>query len=171
MFLASLVFLATFGAARLLVHIGRARDNPFQLIVGETHVHHLVWGIGLLLLVGYIWLIQVGTGLNGSSVRVGRLTALLYGIGAALTLDEFALWLHLEDVYWEREGRASIDAVMLFGGLVSAGLWGGPFLRAVGRQLRHVVRRRAVLIERAAQEQAPVVPLPEELEPAPVVEG
>src|SRR5690242_14854959 len=135
MFLASGFFLLTFCAARVLTHIGRGRDVPFRFEVGGVHVHHLVWGILLLLTVGYVWLIQVGTGVRGSSVRLGRLTAILYGAGAALTLDEFALWLHLRDNYWEREGRASIDAVMIFGALVSAGLWGGPFLRALTRQL------------------------------------
>jgi hypothetical protein len=59
--------------------------------------------------------------------------ALLYGVGAALTLDEFALWLNLRDVYWEREGRESIRAVFLFGSLLSMGLWGAPFLRELGR--------------------------------------
>ncbi|MEK7330503.1 MAG: hypothetical protein AAB113_06850, partial [Candidatus Eisenbacteria bacterium] len=54
---------------------------------------------------------------------------------------EFALWLHLEDVYWERRGRASLDAVMLFGALVSAGLWGGPFWRGLLRQGTRVLRR------------------------------
>ena len=39
--------------------------------------------------------------------------AVLFGAGAALTLDEFALWLHLEDVYWSREGRSSVDAVLI----------------------------------------------------------
>jgi hypothetical protein len=107
------------------------------VFIGGTHVHHLVWGILLLLAVGYLWLVQPPAG--GDTAWFGRLTALLYGAGAALTLDEFALWLMLRDVYWEREGRASIDAVTLFGALVSAGLWGGPFVRAVGR---HVVRPR-----------------------------
>lgn len=141
MFLASVCFLATFGLARAVTHWGRGRPDPFAIVIGNTHVHHLVWGVLLLLVVGYLWLIQVGTGVNGSSERLGRLTALLYGVGAALTLDEFALWLHLEDVYWERQGRASIDAVMLFGALVSAGLWGGPFLRATVGQLARLVRR------------------------------
>jgi hypothetical protein len=59
-----------------------------------------------------------------------------------LTLDEFAMWLHLDDVYWEREGRASIDAVVLFGALVSVGLWSGPFLRAVVRQMARVAKRK-----------------------------
>lgn len=142
MFLASLCFLATFGIARAVTHLGRGQADPFAVVIGGTHVHHLVWGILLLLVVGYIWLIQVGTGLNGSSARVGRLTALLYGAGAALTLDEFALWVHLDDVYWDPQGRASIDAVMVFAALVSAGLWGGPFLRAVGRQLARPFRAR-----------------------------
>jgi len=67
------------------------------------HLHHLVLGILLLLGVGYLWLAQVGTGIGRSLDWPSRITALLYGIGAALTLDEFALWLRLEDVYWARE--------------------------------------------------------------------
>ena len=140
MFLASLSFFLTFAATRLATHAQRASADPIQLSIGGIHVHHLVWGILLLLLVGYTWLIQVGTGSDGPSVRFGRITALLYGTGAALTLDEFALWLNLEDVYWEREGRTSIDAVVLFGALVSAGLWGGPFLRGVTRQVARMFR-------------------------------
>src|SRR5688572_27293349 len=124
MFLASLSFFITFGVTRLLTHGFRLHETPFKMLIGDTHVHHLVPGILLLLLVGYMWLIQVGTGADGTSVRLGQATAVLYGVGAALTLDEFALWLNLKDVYWERAGRASIDAVLLFGALVSAGLWG-----------------------------------------------
>jgi hypothetical protein len=71
------------------------------------HVHHLVWGILLLLLVGYTWLLELGTGAAASSQWSGRLTSMLFGVAAALTLDEFALWLNLRDVYWEREGRES----------------------------------------------------------------
>lgn len=142
MFLASLAFLITFGLARAVIHLGRLHPDPFAVVIGDTHVHHLVWGILLLLLVGYLWLIQVGTGHDRPSAS-GRLLALVYGAGAALTLDEFALWLHLEDVYWEQEGKISIDAVMMFGAFVSAGLWGGPFLRAVGRSLARAVRRKA----------------------------
>jgi hypothetical protein len=73
---------------------------------------------------------------------LSRLTAVLFGIAAALTLDEFALWLQLRDVYWTREGRESVDAVLLFGALLSAGLWGGPFLRALGRELGRLRGRR-----------------------------
>jgi hypothetical protein len=74
--------------------------GPFHDVsLGGRHIHHLVWGILLLLLVGYGWLIEVGTGAPDSSRWAGRLMALLYGVGAALTLDEFALWLNLSDVY------------------------------------------------------------------------
>ena len=76
--------------------------------------------------------------------QVGRLLALLFGAGAALTLDEFALWLNLEDVYWSPQGRASIDAVMLFGALLLIGIWGRQFFGAIGRELLRVfwMRRR-----------------------------
>jgi len=139
MFIASVSFFLTFGVTRVLTHAFRTREDPIQLVVGGVHVHHLVWGILLLLMVGYMWLIQVGTVSYGGSVRVGQVTALLYGVGAALTLDEFALWLNLQDVYWERQGRASVDAALLFGALVSVGLWGGPFLRGVGRQAPRIL--------------------------------
>ena len=143
MFLASMSFFLTFGVTRFLTHWARDRENPIRVFFGGTHVHHLVWGILLLLAVGYTWLIQVDSGPNGHRLRIGRLTAVLYGAGAALTLDEFALWLNLEDVYWETRGRASVDAVMLFGALISLGFWGGPFLRAVWRLITRVVRRQA----------------------------
>ena len=64
------------------------------------------------------------------SIFFGRLMAVSYGVGAALTLDEFALWLNLEpDAYWTREGRLSIDAVIIFGALLAVGAWGAPFFR------------------------------------------
>jgi hypothetical protein len=58
-----------------------------------------------------------------------RATAGVFGSGAALTLDEFALWLNLEDVYWAKQGRESIDAVVLFGSLLSLSVIGKSFLR------------------------------------------
>lgn len=141
MFLASLAFFVTFGVTRAITNSQRGRVDPFQLTIGSIHIHHLVWGILLLLVVGYMWLIQIGTGTDGQTVRFGRVTAILFGAGAALTLDEFALWLNLQDVYWEREGRVSVDAVLLFGALVSAGLWGGPFLRAVTHRMARLFGR------------------------------
>jgi hypothetical protein len=141
LFLASLGFFVSFGVTRIITYGGRADWLPvLRVHYGDTHVHHLVWGILLLLAVGYGWILMAGTDGQGTSHAAGRWFSLLYGVGAALTLDEFALWLNLKDVYWEEEGRASIDAVSLFGGVISVGLWGGPFLRAAGRQLIRLAR-------------------------------
>jgi hypothetical protein len=113
---------------RIVTHLIRAGIGPFHNVSsGGLHIHHLVWGILLLLVVGYIWLIEAGTGSN----LLSSLTAVFYGIGAALALDEFALWLNLQDVYWTGPGRESIDAVVIFVSVLSVGIWGGPFLREV----------------------------------------
>lgn len=139
-FLASFAFFVTFALVRALTHAIRAGVGPFHnLSVGGRHIHHMVWGISLLLLVGYGWLLEVGSGVSGTSTWMGRVMALFYGIGAALTLDEFALWLNLEDVYWLPKGRESIDAVLLFGSLLSIGIWGGPLIRAMIREALRVV--------------------------------
>ena len=132
LFLASLAFLATFGIVRGITHLIRAGVGPIHNVTsGTLHIHHLVWGIALLLLVGYLWLVEVGVG----SGWAASLTAILFGVGAALTLDEFALWLNLQDVYWASQGRESIDAVVLFAALLSVGIWGGPFFASVGGHL------------------------------------
>ena len=134
LFLASVGFLVTFGVVRAITHMIRAGVGPFHDInSGTLHVHHLVWGIFILLLVGYAWLIQTG------GDWLSRLTAFAFGVGAALTLDEFALWLNFEDVYWARQGRESIDAVVIFAALLSVGVWGYPLL---GAFTRRVLRRR-----------------------------
>ncbi|HTV54839.1 MAG TPA: hypothetical protein VMI06_07970 [Terriglobia bacterium] len=141
LFIASISFFVAFAAVRTLTHAIRAQRGPFHNVsLGGRHIHHLVWGILLLLIVGYGWLLQIGTGDRNSSIWAGRLMSLLYGIGAALTLDEFALWLNLSDVYWSRQGRASIDAVILFGGLLSIGLWGRPFFHALTREAIQLLR-------------------------------
>ena len=114
----------------------RAGIGPFHNVSsGGLHIHHLVWGILLLLVVGYVWLIEVGTGSNW----IASVSAILYGIGAALTLDEFALWLNLQDVYWTNTGRQSIDAVLIFAAGLSVGIWGAPFLREL---MLHLLRRK-----------------------------
>jgi len=138
LFLASLGFLVTFAIVRGITHLIRAGIGPIHNISsGGLHIHHLVWGILLLLGVGYVWLIEQGTG----SGWLASATAFAYGVAAALTLDEFALWLNLEDVYWTGAGRVSIDAVVIFASLLSVGIWGGPFLREL---TEHLVRRKPV---------------------------
>jgi len=136
LFLAAVGFFTTFTLARLLAFLASRNIGPFRyLYIGGTHVHHLVWGILLLLAVGFGWLIEVGTGSKSSSLLASRLMSLLYGVGAALTLDEFSIWLNVkEGVYWTRD-RASLDAVLLFGALLLIGLWGRGFLKAISREL------------------------------------
>src|SRR5580700_3743862 len=135
MFIASVSFLITFAGVRILVHRIVNHEGHFQwVVVRGLHIHHLVWGILILLLVGYGWLLDLGRSHSPVSIFFGRLMAVSYGVGAALTLDEFALWLSLEpDAYWSREGRLSIDAVIIFGAVLGVGAWGAPFFRAVQR--------------------------------------
>lgn len=104
-------FLVTFILTRVITHLQRAgilRDAGFLTLKGgELHVHHLVPGIFLLLLSGYL-------GLSFTShFRLRVLLGILFGAGAALTLDEFALWLFLQDVYWKDQGEISIDIVII----------------------------------------------------------
>jgi hypothetical protein len=108
-FLFFVAFLLTFGFIRTSAHLIRAQVSwwPGNVSVGGTHIHHLVWGILLLLIFGYIG-IAFEPGLPWLEI-----TAVAFGIGTGLTLDEFALWLTLRDVYWSEQGRRSIDAVVV----------------------------------------------------------
>ncbi len=135
--LASIGFFLTFAGVRALTWSIHHHVGPFHDIeVGGRHIHHLVWGIFLILAVGFGWLVEVGTGTGASSILMSRLMSLLYGAGAALTLDEFALWLNLRDVYWAREGRASIDAALLFGSLLAIGAFGAPLFQVLVSSVR-----------------------------------
>ncbi|QJW36763.1 hypothetical protein [Cellulosimicrobium protaetiae] len=82
--------------------------------LGGVHVHHQVWGILLVLLTGMLQF-RYSPGHPWSEVL-----ALLFGAGAALALDEFALWLYVDDVYWSEEGQRSIDAILVGGALGGA---------------------------------------------------
>jgi hypothetical protein len=98
--------------------------------VGGRHIHHLVWGILLLLITGHATLAEVGTKATPGSIFLSRLLSIGYGVGAALTLDEFALWLNLDAMaYWSKQGRESIDVVVLFGTLLAITTWGAPLWR------------------------------------------
>ena len=102
-------FLASFGFIRTSAHMIRAQVSwwPGNVQVGGTHIHHLVWGILLLLIFGYVG------GVIQPDEPWSHVAVIGFGIGTGLTLDEFALWLNLRDVYWEKEGRRSIDAVIV----------------------------------------------------------
>jgi hypothetical protein len=119
-FLASFLFIRT--SARL-IRSPKVTWWPGSVTTkGGLHLHHLVWGIVLILVSGFLNFVLIPPS------PWLEILAAAFGIGAGLTLDEFALWIHLEDVYWSNEGRASIDAVVvaaLLGGLVVLGI--APF--------------------------------------------
>lgn len=101
-----LSFLVSFATIRVITYLQKigALFNPG--IRATLHIHHLVPGIILILISGYVGLSFWATD------RVRHFMAILFGVGAALVIDEYALWLYLKDVYWEKQGRASIDAVI-----------------------------------------------------------
>src|SRR5438067_9411832 len=122
-FLGLLAFLLSFGFIRTSARLMRSPKVSWWpgSVTTESglHLHHLVWGISLLLLSGFV---AFATDLDRPWTQI---TAILFGIGAGLTLDEFALWVHLKDVYWSEQGRSSVDAVILsaaFAALVVLGV-------------------------------------------------
>jgi hypothetical protein len=126
-FIVLLAFLATFVVVRFITHSIRRGSRLFgNISVGGRHIHHLVPGICLLIVTGYL-----AIAIDSDVGR--RTTAALFGVGTALTLDEFALWLNLRDVYWERQGRRSIDAVLVAAALGGLVLLGGRFWVELGR--------------------------------------
>lgn len=135
LFLVSVSFFITFLAVRLLVASITHHIGPFGYVeMGGRHIHHLVWGILLLLISGYADQAEMGIGETTVAIFMSRLLALSFGIGAALTLDEFALWLNLDAAaYWSSQGRESVDAVVLFGALLAIGTWGAPLFRRLDR--------------------------------------
>src|SRR5208282_3495745 len=132
MFIASVSFLITFVGVRILVHRIVNHEGHFRwVMVRGLHIHHLVWGILILLLVGYGWLFDLGRSHSPTSIFFSRLMSVSYGVGAALTLDEFALWLNLDPAAYWSTGRESVDAVILFGAILAVGAWGAPFFRGI----------------------------------------
>jgi len=134
MFLSTLGFFNTFATTRIVTHAIRAKVGPFRNVsLGGRHVHHMTFGILGLLLCGFLWANEIGMGEDPAHRVASQATSVLYGAGAALTLDEFALWLNLEDDYWTKQGRESIDAVVLFGSLLCLSVLGKGFFKDVLR--------------------------------------
>jgi hypothetical protein len=117
--LCSAAFVVTFLVTRGITRMIRAGRGPFRDNVSPsgTHVHHAVYGIVLLILGA---LVAVGSA--GSPYQ--ELAAIAVGAGTSLVLDEFALILHLQDVYWTQEGRLSVEMVSLTAGCLMFALVG-----------------------------------------------
>jgi hypothetical protein len=101
-------FLATFLFIRTSARLMRSPKVPWwpgSIETGGLHVHHLVFGIVMMLLFGFLAIAVSLTDPWRELVAAG------FGVGAGLTLDEYALWLHLKDVYWAEQGRQSVDAI------------------------------------------------------------
>ncbi len=119
-FLVILGFLVTFAFIRTSTRLIRMEVSWWPGDVKTSsglHIHHLFWGILLLIVAGFLSFISLAS-------PFWQITAVGFGIGMGLTLDEYALWLYLDDVYWSDEGRSSIDAVviaLLVAGLVVVG--------------------------------------------------
>lgn len=135
-FLVLVSFLVTFGIVRFITHAIKGHWFGFIHNVqtsGGLHIHHMVWGIILVLIAGYLAIDFPGR-------RFHPYLAVTFGVGAALILDEFALILNLKDVYWSHQGRESVDAVFLAAGAflliwVGSGLW--PELgKLLGKRVR-----------------------------------
>jgi len=146
LFLGSLGFFVTVFVVRGITLAIHNNIGPFHDVsMHGRHIHHMVWGILLLLTVGYCWLAEIGTGAPDSWPLAGRITAMLYGVAAALILDEFALWLNLSDVYWQREGRESYEAMALFASFLCVGLYGRSLLGGLAKEARRAVSGNAGL--------------------------
>ncbi|MCD7437529.1 hypothetical protein K4B79_04760 [Streptomyces lincolnensis] len=121
--LALTAFVLTFLITRVITRLIRAGKGPFGNVkAGGLHIHHVVPGVVLTVTGGFGAVASARHGF-GSAVF-----AVVFGIGAGLVLDEFALILHLDDVYWSEEGRKSVEVVVLTAALVGLMLAGfSPF--------------------------------------------
>ncbi len=117
-------FLVTRGITRFIRHrSSQGGAGPLRdVVMGGVHIHHQVFGIATMSVTGIVLIAATpeGTGLD--------VAAAVFGVGVSLTFDEFALWLHLEDVYWAQAGRASVDAVFCILVAVAAMIGGVDFL-------------------------------------------
>lgn len=111
--LALAAFVLTFAITRFITRMIRAGKGPFRNFTpGGMHIHHVVPGVVLSVVGGF------GAVASGREGVTAGICAVVFGTGAGLVLDEFALILHLDDVYWTEEGRRSVEVVVLTAALV-----------------------------------------------------
>jgi len=131
LFFLLVAFILTFLFIRLSVRMIRAEVSwwPGNITSGDVHVHHVVFGTVLMFVAGVLAFAPAGW-----DTPWWEILGALFGVGAALVLDEFALILHLDDVYWSEEGRKSVDVVVLATSLIGLLMLGAlPFgVDAVG---------------------------------------
>jgi len=117
-----IAFILTFFVTRTFVRFIRRRSEaglpakwwqPRNVHIGTLHIHHVTFGVVLVMISG---LTMVTLSIDGQEPEF-TMAAIFFGIGAALVLDEYALILHLSDVYWEEDGRTSVDAVFAAAGV------------------------------------------------------
>jgi hypothetical protein len=149
-----IAFILTFFVTRTFVRLIRHRAaigrpprwwEPRNIHIGSKHIHHVVVGVVLVMVAGVT---QVTLSVNGNEIEFTA-TAIMFGIGAALVLDEYALILHLSDVYWEEDGRTSVDAVfaaVAVGGLLVLGLHPLMFFISLWQDTTHSVVLRAGVV-------------------------
>jgi hypothetical protein len=130
-------FLVTFAVLRVItaiIHFDLFPHGPFRNLVTASglHIHHLFWGILLLMITGFA---ALATRAERWHLRI----AIVFGIALALTLDEFALWLRLADVYWSPEGVESLKAGAVAAALLGIYVFGQPAWHAI---VRDIFRRR-----------------------------
>lgn len=149
-----IAFILTFFVTRTFVRLIRRRQRagrpprwwePRNLHIGSKHIHHVVVGVVLVMISGVT---LVTLSVNGNEAEFTAV-AILFGIGAALVLDEYALILHLSDVYWEEDGRTSVDAVfaaVAVGGLLVLGLHPLMFFISLWKDTSHSTLLRAGVV-------------------------
>jgi hypothetical protein len=127
---AFLITLAILRVITAIIHFELFPHGPFRNLITASglHIHHLFWGILLLMLTGFI---ALATRAPKWHLRI----AVMFGIALALTLDEFALWLRLADVYWSPEGVESLKAAAVVAALLAVYVFGQPVWHAVARDL------------------------------------
>ena len=147
-------FILTFFVTRTFVRYIRHRADPGvppkwweprNIHIGKMHIHHVVVGVLLVMISGVT---LVALSVTGNELEYTA-SAIVFGIGAALVLDEYALILHLSDVYWEEDGRTSVDAVfaaVAVGGLLVLGLHPFLFFISLWHDTTHSVPLRAGVV-------------------------